>query len=305
MMRKLTAALAAFAVAGGVWFWWSPARVKPHPLAMVSATSQGDASTPTPDSAEIAKKSRAYRLSPAGSMRQRYEQSRDLFALVQSLRPAATAGDLTARVITVDALNECLSVELPKDSQYAAGQEAAHKNLELKTYVNGLIAIQQLRCSRFVKSDIGGVANIRDQYAELAKEGSAKALAMMLTNADLDSIPDTTLTAEVRQILDSGDPDAIGTLSNLMGLRAQGRQNAFGSMSGNVIDQFAWLLAACHMGMACGADSATIRTMCLNGGICGAGSVDQMVSSSFLSPKSYETAVLKSRQIVSSLGSHY
>jgi hypothetical protein len=235
--------------------------------------------------------------------RARFEQSRDLFDLVQELRGAADSGDVEAKTIIADSLYECVSMAQSPDSRYMGAQQAEKKSPELKGYVDGLIATDKQRCGRFVKADIGGAnaQSIVSMYANAADSGSAKALAMELQYSNIDSMPDATLAADIQRIIASGDPDAIGALSNLMGGRAEDRPAAFGPMSGQEIQQYAWLLAACQMGMNCGPDSSLVREYCLNAGSCGFTSIDQIVSSNYLTPTDYSSAVVKSHQIIKTL----
>ena len=154
----------------------------------------------------------------------------------------------------------------------------------------------------FDKQDIGGLQNVLAMYANAAKNGSAEALAKKLAyNTNLDDMSDAELAADVQQIKNSGDPNAIGALANLMGQRAEDREAVFGAPSGYPLAQYAWQLAACQMGMDCGPGSPIVRGYCLNGGICEATSLDQIISLYVLSPIDYRTALGMSHQIVSSL----
>jgi hypothetical protein len=62
---------------------------------------------------------------------------------------------------------------------------------------------------------------------------------MKLMDSNIESMADATIAPDVQQVSNSGDPDAIGAVSNLMGLRANNRQNVFGSMSGDVQHRYA------------------------------------------------------------------
>lgn len=238
--------------------------------------------------------------------RERFEQSRDLFALVQGLRAAADGGDAAAQTLIADAYLECIGVALDPAYRNPGVAPAEEGHPQLKRYVGSLLAIHRERCGRLESQDVGGLQAIRTLYANAAKNGSSKALAMQLMyNPDLDAVPDAELAADVEQIKNSGDPDAIGALSNLMGSRAESRDVVFGTPSGTEMDEYAWLLAACEMGMECGPDSAVVRGYCLNGGICDANSVDRIIASDKLSASDYRMTLALSRQIVSNIeGQH-
>lgn len=308
MVKKIWFGLAALVIGGGVYFAWTTHREPAFPVLAntnnadhIEADKDSDANSSPQTSPVAVAKSAAKTLSP----RQRYEQSRDLFALVQDLRAAADSGDIQAKTIIADALYECIAVTQVPGSGYIGALDAEQKHPELKNYVEGLIAIDKQRCGRFVKQDIGGPSKVIALYTIAADNGSAKAMAMKLTYVDIDHMPDAKLAADIRQITESRDPDAIGALSNLMGLRAENRQSVFGDISGHETQQYAWLLAACDMGMNCGSDSRLLRQYCLNAGVCGFRSIDQVISSSYLTPADYHTAVAQSHEIVNSLYNHH
>lgn len=310
-MSKKTLVLVVFGLlAVGTYFFWSRSHSAAPAVAAGIESAQSNANnSELPGGRIAAKRSTGTPASTrASTPRARFEQSRDLFGLVQDLRSAADSGDVEARTIIADSLYECVSIAQPPDNRYVGAQQAEKERPELKGYVEGLMATDKQRCGRFVKADIGGAnaKSIVAMYAKAATDGGAKALAMTLQYSNIDSMPDAALASQIQRIEASRDPDAIGALSNLMGGRAEDRPAAFGSMSGHEIQQYAWLLAACQMGMNCGPDSSLLRQYCLNAGNCGYGSIDQIVSSNYLTPTDYRSAVEQSHQIIKSLyGTHY
>lgn len=302
------AAVAALAIGGGAFYWWrthhEPAS---FPAFANKSTADGANSAIGGGTADSARASDAGAKSGARILntRQRFEQSRDLFGLVQSMRAAADDGDAAAKTIIADAMYECIDVALPPSSRHGGVFLAEKRQPEIKGYIDELLAIDQSRCGRFTKGDIGNLNSVLNQYASAAKNGDPKALAMQLTYGNLAAIPDQELAGYVQQIISSGNPDAIGALSNLMGLRAEDRETAFGPHSGSVNDQYAWQLAACSLGMNCGPNSALVRGYCLSGGMCGVSSVDQVISTFLTSPAQYRAVVAESQQIVNSLPNHH
>ena len=53
-----------------------------------------------------------------------------------------------------------------------------------------------------------------------------------------------------------------------MGIQASGDRAFEGQVAGTRLAEVAWRVAACELGMECGADSAVMVTQCANGGIC-------------------------------------
>ncbi len=303
-------AAALLTIGGGVFYgWWRhhkpssfPALADSRSADHVEMNQAGDGSASTRASPPIAIKANPR----TSSLRQHFEQSRDLYGLVQELK-ATGSGDPETETIIADALYECVAIAQPAGTSYMGAQQAEKQHPELKTYVEGLIATDKQRCGRFVKSDIGNAdaKSIVRMYAKAASDGSAKAMAIQLQYSNIDAMPDAALAADVQRIIASRDPDAIGALSNLMGGRAEDRSAAFGPMSGNETQQYAWLMAACQMGMNCGPGSSLLRQYCLNAGVCGYTSINQVIASNYLTPADYHTAVQQAQQIVKSLSAHH
>lgn len=305
MSKKIWIVVALLAIGSGGYSLW---RMRREPALPPASTDKGVVRNADPadrDGSDASTQAASSVTAKAGtktsSLRQRFEQSRDLFALVQEAKAAADGGDPTAKTVIADAMYECIDVILPPNSRHGGVYLVEKQHPELKGYVDALLAVDQARCGRFTKSDIGSLNAVLDEYASAAKAGSAKAMAMHLTYSNLAAIPDQELAGDIQTIVSSGDPDAIGALSNLMGLRAEDRASVFGSQSGSAMHQYAWQLAACQMGMNCGPGSALLRGYCLNGGMCGATSIDQVISTFLTSPAEYRTAVAESQQIVKSL----
>ena len=213
---------------------------------------------------------------------------------------AADPHDTEAETIIADASYECVAMAQSPDTRYPGARQAEKQRPELKPYIEGLIANDQQRCGRLVKSDISSAdaKSIVGMYAKPASDGSMKALAIQLQYSNIDAMPNAALAADVQRIIASQDPDAIGALSNLMGGRAEDRSAAFGPVSGTETQQYAWLMAACQMGMDCGPGSSLLRQYCLNAGVCGYTSIDQVISNNYLTPTDYRTAVAQSQQII-------
>lgn len=154
------------------------------------------------------------------------------------------------------------------------------------------------RCAGFSSSDGLDVQAVTLQRLRAAEAGSLAAEAALLAQGKpLDESPDYR-RALVQRVLASRDPEAYLALSAAMGTVASGDGAYRGYVAGTQFSQLAWQLAACRLGLDCGADSPLMTSYCANGGICsqdssqdfasfvfdaavsrqGAGALDDMVS---------------------------
>ncbi|KAG1249948.1 hypothetical protein G6F66_015420 [Rhizopus arrhizus] len=53
-----------------------------------------------------------------------------------------------------------------------------------------------------------------------------------------------------------------------MGTRAAGDRAIADQVAGEPLSELAWRVAACELGLPCGADSVLVNSFCANGGIC-------------------------------------
>jgi hypothetical protein len=124
------------------------------------------------------------------------------------------------------------------------------------------------RCAGFVASDGLGRQLILTQRLLAAKAGNLAAEAALFADGQpLHDTPDYR-RGLVERVMDSRDPEAFMALSTAMGQRASGDRAMEGMVAGDQFSELAWRLAACELGMACGADSVLMNNFCANGGIC-------------------------------------
>ncbi|SEL49750.1 hypothetical protein SAMN05428989_1781 [Pseudoxanthomonas sp. GM95] len=154
------------------------------------------------------------------------------------------------------------------------------------------------RCAGFSADDGLGAPLVTLQRLRAAEAGSLAAEAALLAQGKpLEDSADYR-RGLVQRVLDSRDPQAYLALSPAMGAVASGDASYRGYVAGTQFTQLAWQLAACKLGLECGAGSALMTSYCANGGICsqdsaqdfssfvldaavsrqGAGTLDDMVS---------------------------
>ncbi|HBG89833.1 MAG TPA: hypothetical protein DDX20_06685, partial [Stenotrophomonas sp.] len=72
----------------------------------------------------------------------------------------------------------------------------------------------------------------------------------------------------VERVRTSRDPEAYMALAPGMGVRAAGDKALANMVAGEQLSEMAWRVAACQLGLPCGADSVLMNSYCANGGIC-------------------------------------
>ncbi len=100
----------------------------------------------------------------------------------------------------------------------------------------------------------------------------------------------------MQAILQSGDPYAILELSGLLEQDVP-PNTSYGRFAGNRRFGYAWQFVACDLGMDCSWNSYIVRQMCMNG-ICGNGSLKDVVQQVLLPPADFQQTVKLEMQIL-------
>lgn len=199
------------------------------------------------------------------------------------------------------AIDECRPIKnrpnyaTEKVSQY---EIAGAKHLDtVRWYASDLVK----RCTNFVSSAVVSRAAEEEAYAKAAVAGSIEATARRLRNDVLLSTVggDDPLTADdfkpqLMSLLETGDPNAIFQLSDVLGEGSK----LEGPAAGNAKTAAAWVLVACDMGLDCTYGGSTLRQFCLNGGMyCGPGDLRQNMANSGFSPDDFSDITALERTI--------
>lgn len=271
--RMLLILLAPAALLAAVWVYrmggkapavsW-PARV-PEAAAVASAPRQA----PVPLSRPAEARAQVAAGLPV-NRRAAFEGESDLYRYAQQLAQAARGGDAEASWMLSRVYDYCAAY-----AQNPAGYAA--DNTTLASHANPAVAAMidarqhlQTRCTGFVASDGLTAANILAQRTQAAQAGNLAAEAALLSlGQPLDSTA-AYRRGLVQRVLASRDPEAYLALSGAMGVSARGDDAYRGYVAGDQFSQLAWQLAACRLGLACGAESNLMTSYCANGGICSA-----------------------------------
>lgn len=124
------------------------------------------------------------------------------------------------------------------------------------------------RCAGFTAADGLNAQAVLLQRTRAAQAGSLAAEAALLAlGRPLEDSPGYR-RGLVERVLAARDPEAYLALSPAMGIAASGDDAYLGFVAGNQYAELAWQIAACRLGLDCGADSALMTAYCANAGIC-------------------------------------
>ncbi|MDH5824904.1 hypothetical protein QFW77_18210 [Luteimonas sp. RD2P54] len=268
-------ALAVLALLAGLALWLragsdprpgeAPAGAQPEAGAVPQATGfAGSAPALSPPPATAATVAQARR----ESLRASFERADDLHLYLQSLLPAARAGDAEAMWL-VSRIHEYCAPYAGDPGGYANDTDLFGR-MRLRASDTMVAARERVsrRCGRFGPRDGLEPTMILVQRREAAEAGSLAAEAALLAAGEpLDEAPAyrRDLAARVQR---SADPEAYVALAPAMGVLASGDAAYDGMVAGDQFAELAWQLAACELGQDCGAGGALMTNYCANGGVC-------------------------------------
>lgn len=196
------------------------------------------------------------------------EGDTDLHAFAQRLRTQADAGNVEARWVLSRVYDYCSPYA--NDAGGYQRDSAALATLGSRSAASMVAARTRVadRCAGFVPSDNLGHALVFTQRRQAAQEGSLAAEAWLMADGQPLQEDAAYRRSLVQRVHASRDPEAFMALAPAMGLRAAGDQALVGLVAGEALSELAWRVAACDLGMACGAGSVLMNSYCANGGIC-------------------------------------
>ena len=196
------------------------------------------------------------------------EGDTDLFAYAQRLRWQADTGNVEARWMLSRVYDYCSpyandpgGYQLDNNVLAGMGQRASAAMASARERV-------ATRCGGFVASDGLGYSLVFQQRRQAAQGGSLAAEASLLADGQPLQNDEDYRRELVQRVRDSHDPEAYMALAPAMGVRASGDHAMVDMVAGEALSELAWRVAACELGMPCGADSVLMNSFCANGGIC-------------------------------------
>jgi len=196
------------------------------------------------------------------------EDATDLYAYAQRLRVQADEGNHEARWMLSRVYDYC--------AQYAVdpGGYRLDNNVLAGSGLTAAPAMVQARervaqrCGGFVPGDKLGPPLVLAERRKAAEQGNLAAEAALFAEGEpLQDSPEYRRDL-VERVRTSRDPEAFMAIAPGMGVRASGDRALNGLVAGEQLSELAWRLAACELGLPCGADSVLVNSFCANGGIC-------------------------------------
>lgn len=202
------------------------------------------------------------------SLSEGFERADDLYVYLQGLLPAAQAGDADASWFASRVYDYC-AAHAADPAAYARDTGALGR-MQLAASAT-MIAARDLvahRCRQFVPGDGLGPGLVIVQRLEAAEAGSLAAEASLLAMGEPLEDSEDYRRGLVERVQSSADAEAFFALAPAMGLAASGDPAHAGQVAGTMQAELAWHLAACQLGMDCGAQGALMTAWCANGGVC-------------------------------------
>ena len=232
----------------------------------------------------------------------RYEAATDVFPLAQELRERAEHGDADA-VGPLDRIrSECfLFMVSPATRADASYLPRLWEKVDPSSTgpIEAALARRTARCQRFTRADLVEHDQQMALLRSAAAKGDPQALARFMS-MDLEHVPDATLVADVNDVVASGDPEAINDLASVMSQRTEGRQQLFDLPSGSERSSWAWVSAACQLGLDCGPNGQVLQDACLSGSCYP--SVDALIRDAILPPREYRQMLKDEQKILARIG---
>lgn len=205
---------------------------------------------------------------PPLTRRSAFEGTPDLFRYAQELIGSAQSGNAEATWMLSRVYDYC-SAYAGDPAGYAADNRwmATQSGPGMAAMLDARTRVAD-RCAGFTAADGLSAQAIVLQRIRAAQAGSLAAEAALLASGRPLEDSQAYRYALVQRVLASRDPEAYLALSPAMGMAAIGDDAYQGYVAGSQYAELAWQMAACRLGLECGADSALMTTYCANGGIC-------------------------------------
>jgi len=198
------------------------------------------------------------------------EGDTDLFAYAQRLKQQAANGNAEAAWMVSRVYDYCAMYAMDPGGYQFDNTLLAGLGMRASTSMVQARERVSRRCAGFVSSDNLGRQLILTQRQQAAGAGNLAAEASLFAEGHALEPSADYRRGLVERVMESRDPEAYMALAPGMGQRASGDNAMQGLVAGDQFSELAWRLAACELGMACGADSMLMNNFCANGGICSA-----------------------------------
>ncbi|WP_303638094.1 hypothetical protein [Stenotrophomonas tuberculopleuritidis] len=193
------------------------------------------------------------------------------------LRSRAEAGDMVAQRELAKLYQQCSVFSLSPENMYATlDAYAAARGVPQSTYT-GI----KHRFSATCSAVDGGQVIPQDAYTSwferAANQGDTYSKVAVASKNFVTLGADDYLSL-ARDVINSGDPEAIFSLGDLLALAPESSDFAeLKRATTGPYANYAWGVVACRMGADCGPASYRLDSLCINTGICGLGNFEDAI----------------------------
>lgn len=234
-----------------------------------------------------------------------YEESQDLAQFTEGLWQLADQGHPDSNYFIVKAHQEChqfLHSEEPQ--KLIANLSAPLETLQASdpSASIGLRHWEQLqqRCSGFITSDQISQEQLNSMLVTAAEGGHRAARLEVIIDALIQQkelVNPAGLQSLITEIISTQDQSALLHLPDLMGLDAVAFLSPY---SGTDLDQAAWTLVSCDLGLDCSSNHPVLKTGCMLAGTwCRYPSIEALYAAEGFPPNIFERMKQRHREILS------
>lgn len=203
--------------------------------------------------------------------------SQSVAAHFNALRSRAEVGDMVAQRELAKLYQQCSVFSLSPANMYSTlDAYAAVRGVPQSTY-DGI----KKRFSTICSAVDGGQVIPQDAYTNwferAANQGDAYS-KVAVASKNWAALKADDYLSLARDVIHSGDPEAIFSLGDLLALAPDSGDFAeFKRATTGPYANYAWGIVACRLGADCGSGSYRLDSLCINTGICGAGDFEDAI----------------------------
>ncbi len=269
--RGIVTWLAIAVLAGGAaWYGISASRNDPVPTGPI-AEHLGPKHLPI---SPVARESPSDML---GSELWSNAESQSAAVRFNALRSRAEAGDMVAQRELAKLYQQCSVFSLSPSNMYATLDAFAVARGVPQSSYDGIKKRFSATCSAVDGGQVIPQEAYTNWFERAANQGDSYSKVAVASHNWVTLKADDYLSL-ARDVINSGDPEAIFSLGDLLALAPESSDIAeFKPATTGPYANYAWSIAACRLGADCGPGSYRLDSLCINTGICGSGDFEDAI----------------------------
>ena len=227
-----------------------------------------------------------------------YEKAESLWQLLQDASALSASGDAEAMYLSARILEECGLILATPDHLESHVAYLSTLKPEAKPMLGAALRVREQLCEGI--SEQIDLVELLVTYQVAAESGSVRAALRSLALGDLAKTSDKSLNRTIQSAIDSGEPDVIFALGDVLGAQVSNRTLDLELPHGTELAGYAWQIAACSMGANCGRSNPVVLESCLSSGACNYPTLPDLYRGEFVSPSDWQRLMLLVQPIVNS-----